>query len=199
MRSTTTEHETEMNSAGMRSELKTVRLHLVPCNDEHLDGLSAMNSDPEVMRYITGRPETRAETHLMIERVKARWTRWGYSWWTIIERQSGEIIGAGCIQNLRRDGTEPDPNCPLEIGWRLRRDKWGHGFAIEAALAMANFAFTHLRADTLFAVCNSDNSASMRVMAKLGMHYRGLEDWYAQKVATYAITADEWQVAKSTR
>ena len=183
----------------MWPELMTERLHLVPCNEAHLDGLSAMNSDPEVMRYITGRAETRSETHLMIERVKERWAKWGYSWWTVLERQSGEIIGAGCIQNLRRDGSEPDPSCPLEIGWRLRRDKWHRGFAIEAARAMANFGFTRLRTETLYAVCHPANSASIGVMAKLGMHYRGLEDWYSQKLATYGIAADEWLRAQATR
>lgn len=186
-----------MSGLDAQSELRTERLHLVPCSDGHLDGLSAMNSDPEVMRYITGRAETRAETRSMIDRVKERWERWGYSWWTLIERSSGEVVGAGCIQNLRREGTEPDPECPLEIGWRLRRDKWGRGFASEAARAMAEYAFTRLRADVLYAVCDPDNGASARVMVKLGMRYRGLEEWYSRKVATYAITAQEWR-AQST-
>ena len=58
-------------------ELTTERLHLVPCMEEHLDGLYAMNSDPEVMRYLTGRPESREETRTMIERVRARWETFG--------------------------------------------------------------------------------------------------------------------------
>jgi RimJ/RimL family protein N-acetyltransferase len=186
-----------MGGLETRSELYTERLHLVPCTEEHLDGLSAMNSDPQVMRYITGRTETREETRRMIERVKERWKRWGYSWWTIIERSSAEVVGAGCIQNLRREGTEPDPECPLEIGWRLRRDKWGRGFASEAARAMAEYAFTCLRAEVLYAVCDPDNGASARVMVKLGMDYRGLEEWYSRKVATYALTAQKWRQAHS--
>ena len=176
----------------MACELTTERLRLVPCVDEHLDGLCAMNSDPEVMRYITGRPESRADTQSMLERVKARWAKWGYSWWTIIERQSGEIVGAGCIQNLRREGAEPDPDCPLEIGWRMRRDQWGRGFATEAAREMAEFAFAQRQASVLLAGCNPANAASIAVMKKLGMRYRGVERWYAQSVATYEITAEEW-------
>ena len=180
-------------------ELATARLRLVPCNDEHLEGLNALNSDPQVMRYITGRTETLAETRTMIERVKARWAKWGYSWWTFIERQSGEIVGAGAIQNLRKAGDEPDPACPLEIGWRVRRDWWRRGLAGEASLAMAEFAFARLGADTLYAVSHPDNSASMAVMVKLGMHYRGLEDWYARKLATYEVTAAAWRAARLTR
>ena len=190
-----TKGNSEMTCFDARSELTTERLNLVPCSDEHLDGLSAMNSDPEVMRYITGRPETRLETQAMIERVKERWTKFGYSWWTIIERATGEIIGAGCIQNLRRCGNSPDPDCPLEIGWRLRKERRGRGYATEAACAMANFAFARLRAEVLYAVCHPDNSASMKVMERLGMNYRGREMWYAQEAATFAITAEEWRQA----
>jgi RimJ/RimL family protein N-acetyltransferase len=177
------------------TELETRRLVLVPCRDEHLNGLSAMNSDPEVMRYISGRPETLSETRAMIERVKERWAKTGYSWWTFIERQSGEIVGAGCIQNLRRGGAGPDTDCPLEIGWRVRRDKWAQGLATEAARAMGDFAFFRLHADVLYAVCDPENVASSSVMLKLGMRYRGLEDWYERKLATYEVTAQAWRSA----
>lgn len=180
-------------------EIKTVRLMLVPCNDEHLDGLHELNSDPEVMRYITGHPETLLETRATIDRVKARWAKWGYSWWSIIEIISGEIVGAGCIQNLRKQGTEPDPTCPLEVGWRVRRDRWRQGIAIEAAVAMADFAFDRLRAEALYAVCHPENKASMAVMSRLGMQYRGLEDWYAQKVVSYEISSQSWLAARNPR
>ncbi len=142
------------------------------------------------MRYITGRPESRADTRAMIERVKARWAKWGYSWWTVTELRSGEVVGAGCIQNLRREGSEPDRDCPLEIGWRVRRDKWGQGIATEAARAMADFAFTQLGAQVLYAVCHPENGASIAVMLKLGMRFRGIENWYAQRVATYELERD---------
>src|SRR6059058_4815334 len=73
-----------------------------------------------------------------------------------------------CVQNLRQDvRTEPDPACPLEIAWRLRRDRWGRGLASEAARAMAGFAFEALRANELYAVCNPANTASAQVMQRL--------------------------------
>ena len=59
---------------------------------------------------------------------------------------------------------------------------------------MAEFAFARLAAPVLLAVCHPENVASMAVMKKLGMRYRGLERWYAQRVATYEITADEWRL-----
>jgi len=167
--------------------LTTARLILEPFADSHLDGLFAMNSDPEVMRYITGRPEKREETVAAIERVQKRWAEWGYSWWAFIEKAGGDLIGAGCIQHLAGDRANPH-----EIGWRLRRDKWRQGYASEAAQRMATFAFDSAGSTLLRAVYDPDNQASARVMQRLGMRYCGIERWYESDTAVYEITREEW-------
>lgn len=167
--------------------LTTARLRLEPISDAHVDGLHALNSDPVVMRYVTGKPDTRDDTLAMIERVKGRWSALGFSWWCLIEQASNDIIGAGCIQNLGR--VEDNP---LEIGWRLRQDKWGQGFASEAARCMAKFAFDTLDAEILYAVCNPENLRSARVMERLGMRYKGQETWYDMNTSVYEITRAEW-------
>ena len=141
------------------------------------------------MRYIPGGAQKREQTIASVERVKARWAKWGASWWSFIERETGEVIGAGCIQHLRKGGKSPDPACPLEIGWRLRRDRWHRGFALEAAVAMAGFAFDRLRADLLLAVCQPENAASASVMKRLGMRYRGIETWYDRELTTFETTS----------
>ena len=168
--------------------LTTERLRLEPFADAHLDGLYELNSDPVVMRYLTGKPDTREDTAAGIERVKARWAEWGYSWWAFIEHDSGQIVGAGCIQHLARDVANP-----LEIGWRLRQDRWGRGLASEAARTMAGWAFDHLKTPLLLSVCDIDNHASAKVMQRLGMRYRGVERWYDMDTAVYEITHAEWQ------
>src|SRR5665213_2025982 len=173
--------------------LTTTRLRLEPCNAGHLNGLNAINSDPEVMRYLLGRPETRDETAAMIQRIARHWAEYGYSWWSFVECGSEQLIGAGCIQNLRKDGADPDRTCPLEIGSRLRRDRWHQGLAGEAARAMADFAFRVVGTDRLYAVCDPRNTASESVMKRLGMRFRGIEHWYAMDVTTYEVTRPEWQ------
>jgi ribosomal-protein-alanine N-acetyltransferase len=167
--------------------LTTQRLRLEPFNESHLDGLQTLNRDPEVMRYITGKPETREETIAAIERVKLRWAEYGFSWWALMTQDGDDLIGAGCIQHLGRD-----PANPLELGWRLRQDKWRQGYASEAAQRMAAFAFETLRTDLLCAVCHQDNTASSRVMQRLGMQYKGIERWYDLDTAVYTITQDQW-------
>ncbi len=178
--------------------LFTPRLRLEPLNESHLDGLCAMNSLPEVMRYITGEPETREQTAAMIARVQLCWATWGTSWWAFVEVQSGRIAGAGAVQYLRRDATPPADlmllrSNPLELGWRLHPDFWRQGLASEAAQRMAAFAFNNLAAAELLAVRHPDNIASGRVMDRLGMGYRGLETWYGKSLATHSLTRAEWQ------
>lgn len=177
--------------------LTTSRLRLEPFAEGHLAGLNKMNSDPEVMRYLSaGRPETLEETRAVIERVAKRWKEIGHSWWALIERETEELVGAGAIQNLRREATlVPDLACPLEIGWRLRRDRWGQGLAVEAARAMGDFAFNELNARELLAVCDTANTASENVMKRLGMQHAGIQRWYGKDLLTYRIEADRWLAA----
>jgi RimJ/RimL family protein N-acetyltransferase len=172
--------------------LTTERLRLEPFADEHLVALNALGSDLEVMRYVGGRAETLEDTRAAIERVKARWAEWGYSWWAFFEHGSGELVGAGCIQHLGRDRANP-----LEIGWRLRRDRWRRGLASEAARTMAGFAFGTLHAPQLRAVCHVDNAASAQVMKRLGMRCAGIERWYDMDCLACEITAEQWRARQA--
>jgi RimJ/RimL family protein N-acetyltransferase len=169
--------------------LHTPRLRLEPLNLGHLDGLLTVNGDAEVMRYISGQAETREEALAMIERVQARWAQYGFSWWGFIDNTHGEFIGTGCVQHLGRDAANP-----LELGWRLRRDRWGQGYASEAARRMAAFAFDDLAAPLLCAVCDPANTASSNVMQRLGMRYTGQERWYDSECSVYRISREDWQV-----
>lgn len=167
--------------------LDSARLRFEPMQDAHYDGLRRLNGDPLVMRFISGQPETPDDTHAVIARVKASWEALGYAWWSLIERDSGELIGAGCIQHLEHDTSNPH-----EIGWRLRPDRWGQGYAIEAAERMARFAFEDLEVPLLCAICDPANAASRRVMEKLGMTYRGVETWHGMSVTAYCIDRATW-------
>lgn len=94
------------------SILTTQRLRLEPCTDIHIEELDKLNSDIDVMRYITGVPITLEETKAHVEFVKGLWKNYGYSSWSIIEVETGKLIGTGGVQHL-----EFNPENPLEIGW----------------------------------------------------------------------------------
>ena len=177
--------------------LHTTRLLLEPIAERHLDGLYAMDQIPEVMRYITGKPATREQTEAWIAGVQRCWTAWSTSWWAFIEPTSARIAGAGCIQYARREAALPADlkslrHNPLEIGWRLHPDFWRQGLASEAAERMAAFAFDSLAAPELIATCHPDNFASIRVMGRLGMQFRGIEIWYGDLSPTYLVSRENW-------
>ena len=178
--------------------LHTTRLRLEPFGEQHLEGLHEMNKRPEVMRYISGQPETREQTAAAIARVQRCWDAWGTSWWAFIELEAGRVAGAGCVQYLRREAVGPSDlqglrSNPLEIGWRLHPDFWRRGLASEAATRMAAFAFERFAVSELLAVRHPENLDSSRVMDRLGMRYRGLEFWYDQPLATHVLSREEWQ------
>jgi RimJ/RimL family protein N-acetyltransferase len=135
-----------------------------------------------------------------VARVQRCWAAWGTSWWAFVEVKSGRIAGAGCIQYLRREAQPPEDlqsllGSPLEIGWRLHPDFWRQGLASEAARAMGSFAFDKFPVAELLAVCHPENRDSARVMERLGMRFRGLEQWYGTTVAAHVVTREEWHRA----
>ncbi|MDN2713682.1 GNAT family N-acetyltransferase [Janthinobacterium sp. SUN120] len=130
-----------------------------------------MNTDPQVMTYLNaGQPETEENTHAAIARTARRWAGWGYSWWALMRKDNGTMVGMACLQHLDGDSAKPH-----EIGWRLVRSGWGKGYASEAAAAIVRHAFDVVGAPDVVAVAHPDNAASIRVMARLDMRYVGRE------------------------
>lgn len=167
----------------MRTLLETLRLRLEPFDETHFAGLLALNSDPVVMQFLgDGSPATAVEVQASIASAKERWERFGFSWWSIIRQDSDEIIGAGCVQHI-----ENEPGNPVEIGWRLKRDHWGHGYATEAARAMIAFAFNVLGVAAIHATTHPSNERSINVMKRLGMRSLGLQPYYGRLVAVYVL------------
>jgi RimJ/RimL family protein N-acetyltransferase len=170
--------------------LTSPRLRFEPFDTHHFDGLQALNRDLEVMRYISGQPETPEETRAMIERVQGRWATFGYSWWSLIEHETGELVGAAGLQHLGHARANP-----LEVGWRLRTDRWGRGLATEAARTVLAHAFAGVDAALVCAIRHPDNLASLRVMERLGMRHVGRQTWNGAQVEVHELARSEWKAA----
>ncbi|EEW2161033.1 GNAT family N-acetyltransferase [Escherichia coli] len=164
-------------------DLETPRLKLEPFNNSHYAGLRIMDGDSGVMRYITGGVvKTPEETREGIRRIQARWNKYKFSWWAIKEKASGVIVGAACLQHLANvDGA------PFEIGWRLIPEHNGKGYATEAAKAIIEDAAERLGATYLVAVADPENIPSQRVMQRLGMTYKAIEQHYDVPCVVYEL------------
>ena len=88
----------------------------------------------------------------------------GFGFWAAVEKSSGQFLGWFCLRP--RDDEDP---LDVGLGYRLRREAWGKGYATEGARALIQKAFTELRVRRVFAVTYEHNMPSRRVMEKAGL------------------------------
>jgi RimJ/RimL family protein N-acetyltransferase len=151
----------------MTIELETERLVLRPLTTDDTEALAAINADPEVMRYIGhGTPRTLADTEALTAKVAAHWDAHGWGAFAVRENGTGDLVGLGI---LATPAFLPEILPATEVGWRIGRDRWGRGYAPEAARAVLGFAFGELGLDRVVSCIHSENAASVRVAEKLGM------------------------------
>lgn len=135
-------------------DFTTERLELRPMDTEDLALLVELNSDDEVMRFITGRASTVEESAEELEH--ALGTRW-----MVFERASKDFVGwVGAIPSST--GEE------FDVGWRFRREAWGRGFATEASRELIDRLFS-CGAQRVFAQTMAVNSRSRATMERLGL------------------------------
>lgn len=148
----------------MLPNLSTRRLLLRPRTMADLDACLAMDRDPQVTRFIPGPwADPQAHDAFVRERVLRNWGP-GLGYWSITARAAPDRF-LGWILLLPPDGEEAG----TEIGWRLVRAAWGHGYASEAGLAVAAHAFDTLGLSRLVAEIDPGNAGSIRVAEKIGM------------------------------
>lgn len=147
----------------MYTELKTDRLLLRPLSDADLEAVHAYAGDPENGKYMMHMPkESEAETRRFLEEISAEWKKESPSFFEFAVLLGGTLIGSVSVylNDARTEG---------ELGWILNRRYWGHGYAAESAAALRDFALHTLRLPRLVAHCDIRNTASARVMEKIGM------------------------------
>ena len=147
--------------------LETNRLILRPLTEEDFDAWTAVLGDPEVM-YAYEHGFSPEEVRQWIERQQERYAKDGFGLWALIEKTSGQLIGDCGITLQDWNGREVP-----EIGYHLRRDKWHHGFAAEAAKACKEYAFTTLGFQEIYSIIRENNLPSQRVALRNGMSVRG--------------------------
>ena len=139
--------------------LHTDRLILRAATPNDLDAVYAYMSDPEVCRLTAAGPFKKRDTAAFLKGLCCRDDeRRGYA---IIERDTGELIG-----HVRCQPYEPETT---EVGWILRRDRWGRGYGTEAGRTIAAIAAKLPGVTRISARCRPENTASQRIMEKLGM------------------------------
>lgn len=179
--------------------LETARLCLRRFVASDLDLLVELDSDPQVMRYLTGGAPTPREYYSDV--VLPRWfalyeqsPELGY--WAAEIRETGRFVG---WFHLRVDRFEPEY---LELGYRFRRDAWGQGLATEGGRAVVRHGFDRASAEQVSARTLAANRASQRVMQKCGLRFAGTFEYGEETIpglspaerraVKYVLTRREW-------
>lgn len=156
-------HRPENATANIDTERLTLR---VPRLEDFGDSV-AMWGDPEVTRYITGKPFSREEVWARFLRYIGHWSVMGFGFWVVRERVSGRLVGEVGMADFKRD-IQPSLDGIPETGWALA--PWAHhqGFATEAVRAALKWGETHFESERTVCLINPENRASIRVAEKCG-------------------------------
>jgi RimJ/RimL family protein N-acetyltransferase len=162
--------------------LQTERLILRMLRDSDLEAYATMCADAEVMRYIgAGNTLSRSEAWRNMALVLGHWQLRGYGLWAVEEQQTGEFVGRiGCWN--------PDGWPDFEVGWMLRREFWGRGYATEGARAAAQFAFSELGQAHVISLIQPGNDASIRVAERLGESLEGRMEVMGHDALVYGMS-----------
>jgi RimJ/RimL family protein N-acetyltransferase len=191
---------TGQKEEAMEVFLETERLLLRRFTVADVDNLVELDSDPEVMRYVTGgRATTRDEIRdEVLPAFLGYYDRYpGYGFWAVVEKATGVFLGWFHLRPAPESGRPGEP----ELGYRLRRSAWGKGFATEGSRALIGKAFAELGAQRVFAETMVVHTASRRVMEKAGLELvRTFHQDWPDKIdgdeygdVEYALTRAEWE------
>ncbi|KAJ3497852.1 hypothetical protein NLG97_g1574 [Lecanicillium saksenae] len=183
----------------MLPKLSTGRLTLVPLSDEHIPFEIEMNSNPDVQRYIMGRPATREEilaSHRRCIAMNSQQPPRG-CW---IGFFNGTPIGEWMLL----PSTE-NPGSEAELGYRLMPTYWKQGFASEGASAVLRYAFEVQRLQRMTGLTMRMYAATRATLERVGFVYVGDvptetpvdHPEYEELDAMYELTAEQWAAHKS--
>ena len=145
--------------------LETERLVLREWRPDDADSMFSIGQDPGVMRWL-GPLMDRNDAQRLVDGQILNQSLFGHCFWPV-ERRSDRAVLGFCGLNPLPAGTPLEGK--IEIGWRLARYPWGHGYAREAAEASLAWGFAHLSDPAIWATTVLANTRSWGLMERLGM------------------------------
>lgn len=141
-------------------QIRTARLILRPLADADLEDLVALHADPQVTRFV--RALGREQAISWLAQAQQHWRQHGYGPMAIYERRTARFLGWSGLKLWPQFGE-------IEVGWILRKDAWGSGYATEAGRACLDWGFARLDVSYITAMIQPANTASIRVTERLAL------------------------------
>lgn len=185
---------------------ETNRLTLRTWDDERWATFVRLTNTPAVMRWLGGvfSPEEMAAARVRLDAYQAEH---GFTFWAVERRSDEALLGFCGLKRANAPGAE-SLHGEMEIGWRLREDAWGQGYAKEAATASVDLAFDRFAAPRVIAFTALGNLASQGLMLRLGMRHLPGHDYVDERFpadeppnpqVTFAIDREEWRAQRPSR
>ena len=171
--------------------LETERLILRPFAIDDFDAFAAMYADPRVAEFVTedGKPLSRFSAWRAFATIVGHWTLRGFGLFAVVERATGTFVG-------RIGPWQPEGWPGFEIGWTLRSEYWGRGYATEAVKRCIENAFTELDRSHISSFIAPENMRSIHVAERVGERLEGetvLPHMPDRKVLQYGVSRSDWQ------
>ncbi|MDQ4087888.1 MAG: GNAT family N-acetyltransferase [Pseudomonadota bacterium] len=176
--------------------IETPRLFLRDWREEDIEPFIRHTNTPAVMRWLGGVKPEDVMRRIIVERIMRWQEELGFTFWAVERKADGELLGF-CGLKIGDDTGSPVQG-EMEVGWRLREDAWGQGYAREAAAASLHHAFDRLGAERVVALTVTGNEPSWGLMERLGMVRRkDLDfvgaDWAEGPVIVYEMRREQWR------
>lgn len=158
--------------AAMINQIRTDRLCLRAWRSCDIDVFAELHTDPIVMHDLGG-PISRELSERKLQDYADAHRQFGYSRWCV-ENHAGRFLGYVGVFPRQDDHPIGEHD---ELGWRLARDAWGHGFATEAAKAALSDAFERRSMSEILSYTMPDNKRSQSVMSRLSLRREPSRDF----------------------
>lgn len=147
--------------------VETERLRLRAHTAEDFAASAAMWADPDVTRFVGGRPFTNEESWTRMLRCAGHWALMGFGYWVVEERASRKFVGEAGFSDYKRAIEPPVVDMP-EVGWAFVREVHGRGYATETAQALMKWGDAHFGARKTTCLIDEGHAASIRIAEKCG-------------------------------
>ena len=171
-------------------EIETERLRLRRFTPNDFDALFHILSNPQVTKFFgEGDTPSKEETFSLLNKyIDLYWQEYQLGKWALIYRESDELIGFCGYTMLRKTP---------EMAYLIAREFWGMGLATEAAYASLRYGFDIMNVELVNAYTRPDNTASQRVLEKIGMKYETVEALYGYVFDKFSIARADFQINDS--
>jgi RimJ/RimL family protein N-acetyltransferase len=167
--------------------LETERLVIRSFTFDDAEAMFKVLGDAETMRFfLIWLAKSVENTRGFIGWVTGMEKKFGYSFWAVVEKVSGEVIGDCGLAPLEGKGPE------VELGCDLRRDKWNRGYATEAGTRCLRYGFEELKLDRIVAVTHPENLSARRALEKMGFVHIGDGEAYGSPALKFEMTQSVW-------